>query len=160
MQPGAPKEEDDEVEIVSNNNEASDDVQMIEEVPENRRDNIDDECSQIEDENSMVSQEDDDTDLKKERQLEKKLHAELNLRMGQIGFGQVLDDEESSEMIKHGSKKKVPQAKKKHHHPHDSKLKQTRLIFTPKEDSSANIAGQKRAYPESPNQFNQDDEEE
>jgi hypothetical protein len=40
---------------------------MIEEVPENRRDNIDDECSQIEDENSMVSQEDDDTDLKKER---------------------------------------------------------------------------------------------
>jgi hypothetical protein len=44
-------------------------------------------------------------------------------------------------MIKHGSKKKVPQAKKKHHHPHDSKLKQTRLIFTPKEDSSANIAG-------------------
>ena len=75
--------------------------------------------------------------------LEKRLQAELNLRTGHIGY-HVDDDEimEEDEESKAQSTKKKPQTKKKSSKPNveDGKLKQTRLIFTPKD----NIAGSKR----------------
>ncbi len=80
--------------------------------------------------------------------------------MGKIGFayGQDADDDEldNSEEQKHEPKKKSHITKKKQQH-HDNKLKQTRLIFTPKEESSVPMAGMKRTSPDSPNQFNPDE---
>jgi GTP-sensing pleiotropic transcriptional regulator CodY len=82
--------------------------------------------------------------------------------MGNIGY--VFDEDEdedhnAEERIvesKHNPSKKKKSAKKMKETTENNKFKQTRLIFTPKEES---MTGQKRLHTDSPKEFNEDEEE-
>ncbi len=109
--------------------------------------------------------------IKKQRELEKRLQSELNLRMGQMAFAYENDEDEEDqqenggdhdmEEIKHNShhskKKKASSKKMKETSDNNNKLKQTRLIFTPKDSV---MTGTKRHHPESGSSPNEFDEEE
>lgn len=82
-------------------------------------------------------------DAKKIKELEKRLQAELNLRTGHIGYQfdedeEMVEEEESK--VQSNKKKAVTKKKASKSAIEDGKLKQTRLIFTPKDS----IAGNKR----------------
>ena len=82
------------------------------------------------------------------KELEKRLSSELNLRIGQMGYKYGNDEDEDDnppeeeESKAYKKKQNKKKSSSKANHGSDGKLKQTRLIFTPKESSS--IVGNKR----------------
>ena len=81
--------------------------------------------------------------------------------MGNIGY--VFDEDEEEDQdgeeriveSKYNPSKKKKTAKKMKETTENNKFKQTRLIFTPKDDP---ITGQKRLHTDSPKQFNDEEE--
>ncbi len=82
--------------------------------------------------------------------------------MGNIGYAYDDDEEDQNfedriEESKNHQSKKKKSAKKMKETTENNRLKQTRLIFTPKDDQV--MTGHKRAHPDSPKEFNDIEEE-
>lgn len=146
-------------------NEEEEDLEVIE-AEENQNyfeRNMNDDMEMME-ENSEPNDEEPSVDpVQKQRELERRLQSELNLRMGNMAYAYDDDDEEDQngddriEESKHHQVKKKKSAKKMKETTENNKLKQTRLIFTPKDQG---MTGHKRPHPDSPKEFNDDEEDE